>query len=291
MLTVLVILAVLGILFGAAVLATYEGEVLKDPHPDDRGGALPAAQLQPEDVAELRFDMALRGYRMSEVDAVMERLGDELADRDARIARLEQALVEVVEPAVTAAEQLSVASAPVDMPEAPVEQTQAAVPEEGPAAVEAYEPLEPPAAAPAAISGPLTATTWFTEPAPAASAVPAEDPEPAVASAPVDIPDAPPEQTQALEEPEPSVASAQVDTADAELEQTPAPALEPDEPAPSVASAPVDIPDAQPEQTQDPEALTLPAGDDAFSFPELQLPDPAAPDTPEATDQDRPAGE
>jgi hypothetical protein len=29
-----------------------------------------------------------------------------------------------------------------------------------------YEPLEPPGVAPAAISGPLTATTWFTEPAP-----------------------------------------------------------------------------------------------------------------------------
>ena len=63
-LTVLVILAVLGILFGAAVLATYEGDVLKDPHPDDRAVGRPPGQLQPEDVAELRFDQAQRGYRM-----------------------------------------------------------------------------------------------------------------------------------------------------------------------------------------------------------------------------------
>ena len=82
MLTALVVLAVLGILFGAAALATYDGELLADPHPDDAGVELPATALQPEDVAEVRFDMALRGYRMAEVDALLARLAGELAARE-----------------------------------------------------------------------------------------------------------------------------------------------------------------------------------------------------------------
>ncbi len=40
---------------------------------------------------ELRLPMALRGYRMDEVDDVLDRLGAELAYRDARIAELEAA--------------------------------------------------------------------------------------------------------------------------------------------------------------------------------------------------------
>lgn len=234
MLTVLVILAVLGILFGAAVLATYEGDVLKDPHPDDRDTGLPPMQLQPEDVAELRFDLALRGYRMSEVDEALVRLADELALRDSRIAQLEQALVDVVEPAVTAAEQ-DIAPAP-EPPVEPPQQWQ----EPPPAAAEAFEPLEPPAVAPAVISGPLTATTWFTEPAPT------PEPEPVLESQP---------EIESQPEPEP------VDV----------PAEEPE----PVASAPVDTwPEAR-EPTPPPDSLTLPAGDDAFSFPQLEPPDAA----------------
>jgi len=92
-LTILLVgIAVLGILFGAAALATYEGEVLRDPHPDDRPAILPSTAMQPEDVAELRFDLAVRGYRMSEVDAALHRVAQELAARDARIVELEDAL-------------------------------------------------------------------------------------------------------------------------------------------------------------------------------------------------------
>jgi DivIVA domain-containing protein len=104
-LTVVVILGVVGILFGSAALATYEGQVLADPASFDRDPGLPDGAVQPEDVAELRFDMALRGYRMGEVDVVLARLAGELAARDSRIAQLEQALVAVVEPAVEEAER------------------------------------------------------------------------------------------------------------------------------------------------------------------------------------------
>lgn len=229
MLTVLVVLAVAGILFGAAAVATHDGEVLRDPVPDDRGAALPPTDVQPEDVAELRFDMAVRGYRMAQVDAALARLADELARRDQRIGELEQAVVE--QPSTVPAEQ-------------PV------------ATVEAFEPLEPPAAAPAAISGPLTATTWFTEPAPAPAPEPEPEPEPAPA---------PEAQPQAEAQPEPE--------AQAQPEAAP-PAAEAERPAP----------------------LTLTAADDAFSFPELlpaepdplsQAPAPAAPPA-EPTGEDEP---
>jgi DivIVA domain-containing protein len=99
-LTLLVVVGVAGILFGSAALAVYEGDVLRDASPDDRDTSLPDAAVQPEDVTELRFDMVLRGYRMSEVDDVLSRLAAELAARDSQIAQLEQALVAVVEPAV-----------------------------------------------------------------------------------------------------------------------------------------------------------------------------------------------
>ncbi|CAM5416682.1 hypothetical protein SABIM44S_01854 [Streptomyces abikoensis] len=44
------------------------------------------------DVDTLRLPVALRGYRMAETDEALDRLGAELAERDARIAELEAAL-------------------------------------------------------------------------------------------------------------------------------------------------------------------------------------------------------
>ena len=60
-------------------------ERLQDPLPADR----PVGR---EDVESLRFPLAVRGYRMSDVDDALGRLGAELAERDARIAGLEAAL-------------------------------------------------------------------------------------------------------------------------------------------------------------------------------------------------------
>lgn len=44
---------------------------------------------QPADVDKLRFSLGLRGYRMDQVDEVLDRLRDELAAKDLRIAALE----------------------------------------------------------------------------------------------------------------------------------------------------------------------------------------------------------
>ena len=91
MVTVLALLGVLGVLFAAAVLSTREQGLLAEASPDDPDVPLPKDPLTPADVGRLRFSMAARGYRMSEVDLALERLAKELADRDKRIGLLEAA--------------------------------------------------------------------------------------------------------------------------------------------------------------------------------------------------------
>ena len=49
---------------------------------------LPSGPVGPDAVRAVRFDQALRGYRMEQVDEVLARLSDELHDRDAEITRL-----------------------------------------------------------------------------------------------------------------------------------------------------------------------------------------------------------
>jgi DivIVA domain-containing protein len=49
---------------------------------------LPPGRLAPDAVHGLRFDQAVRGYRMAQVDEALRRLAEELAERDAEIARL-----------------------------------------------------------------------------------------------------------------------------------------------------------------------------------------------------------
>ncbi|MBJ7529517.1 MAG: DivIVA domain-containing protein [Nocardioides sp.] len=77
-------LAVLGVLLlgGIAVVASGRGTPLA-PAYDDRPDALvPAAgPLRPDDLRRVRFSLALRGYRMDEVDALLARLADQLADQ------------------------------------------------------------------------------------------------------------------------------------------------------------------------------------------------------------------
>jgi DivIVA domain-containing protein len=86
--TFLGVLAVLAVLFATAVLATRGDPLLADAPPDRPDRDLPEGTLAPSDVADIRFSLALRGYRMDEVDDVLARLAAELAARDRRIADL-----------------------------------------------------------------------------------------------------------------------------------------------------------------------------------------------------------
>jgi DivIVA domain-containing protein len=89
--SLLLLLVILAVIAGIAVVAAGKGEGLA-PAEAERSprGALPAGDVSRADVDGLRFTLALRGYRMDEVDDVLDRLLDELDHRDARIAELEQ---------------------------------------------------------------------------------------------------------------------------------------------------------------------------------------------------------
>ncbi len=76
---VLIVLAMAGI----ALLAAGRGEPMR-PAYDDRPDALVPADrpLTADDLRRVRFSLAFRGYRMSEVDALLDRLATELEARE-----------------------------------------------------------------------------------------------------------------------------------------------------------------------------------------------------------------
>lgn len=76
-----------------AVVGGGDSEVLPEVAPEQLVDPLPLARpVDRADVEALRLPVAARGYRMADVDDVLVRLGAELAERDARIAELEEAL-------------------------------------------------------------------------------------------------------------------------------------------------------------------------------------------------------
>ena len=86
--TALALLGVLLVLFVAAVLATRDGPGMAPAPQDLPDLALPEGPLTASDVHAVRFSQAPRCYRMAEVDAVLDRLAAELAERDRRLAAL-----------------------------------------------------------------------------------------------------------------------------------------------------------------------------------------------------------
>jgi DivIVA domain-containing protein len=74
----IVVVIVLG---GVAVVAAGRGEPMA-PAYDDRPDALVPAdrRLTASDLRKVRFSVALRGYRMTEVDALLTRLAAELEE-------------------------------------------------------------------------------------------------------------------------------------------------------------------------------------------------------------------
>lgn len=76
-----------------AVIGGGESDVLPEAAPEHTVDRLPLTRpVGRADIDALRLPLAPRGYRMVEVDDVLDRLGAELAERDARIAELEAAL-------------------------------------------------------------------------------------------------------------------------------------------------------------------------------------------------------
>jgi DivIVA domain-containing protein len=82
-----------------AVVASGRGTALGEVEPDRPPVGLPPEPLTPGDLHAVRLPTALRGYRMQEVDEVLDRLAIELTARDTRIAELEAALAGTSPPA------------------------------------------------------------------------------------------------------------------------------------------------------------------------------------------------
>lgn len=99
--SIVLLLAVLAVLGGVAVVAAGRGTAMPDADPDRAPlGVLSPDEVGPTEVERLRFSLAFRGYRMDEVDDVLDRLTAELVHRDARIAELESpAPADGIEPA------------------------------------------------------------------------------------------------------------------------------------------------------------------------------------------------
>jgi DivIVA domain-containing protein len=82
------VLAVAALGVAAMAAAGGMGQMSKDPVHDTYRQDLPDRPLTAADLDQLRFGIALRGYAMSQVDDILDRLGREIAARDARIDEL-----------------------------------------------------------------------------------------------------------------------------------------------------------------------------------------------------------
>lgn len=87
--TVLLVALAVAVIALAAVAASGRLGELPETRADRDSFVLPDGPLAATDLARVRFGLGLRGYRMDEVDVVMDRLGAELAERDSRMAHFE----------------------------------------------------------------------------------------------------------------------------------------------------------------------------------------------------------
>jgi DivIVA domain-containing protein len=90
------LIALVAVVAAVALAVLGDGGALRDSTPDRLQDRLPADRpVVRDDIDALRLPTAVRGYRMLDVDEVLDRLGAELAERDAYIAELTSNLNEV----------------------------------------------------------------------------------------------------------------------------------------------------------------------------------------------------
>lgn len=81
--TILLEIAVVAaIVFGVVALALGRAEGMRPAPPDTGAVGVPDGPVTPAAIERTRFGLAFRGYRMGEVDAVLDRLRDDIARRD-----------------------------------------------------------------------------------------------------------------------------------------------------------------------------------------------------------------
>lgn len=82
-------LLVAAVVFLLAAVVFGRGEELAPLPPGSSPTRLPAGEVTGEDVRNVRYQLVLRGYKMSEVDWVMKRLGTQIDELRARVSELE----------------------------------------------------------------------------------------------------------------------------------------------------------------------------------------------------------
>ncbi|MQA27984.1 MAG: DivIVA domain-containing protein, partial [Micromonosporaceae bacterium] len=90
LLLVTVALVVGALVFGVAALATGRDPGLSPAEPDDSARSLPGGRpLLESDISTVRFDTAMRGYRMAQVDSELRRISYDLGYKQELIEALE----------------------------------------------------------------------------------------------------------------------------------------------------------------------------------------------------------
>ena len=83
------ILVSAGVIFAIFAVTVGRGGSMTQFQPDWPGQPLPQDRpVRASDLADARFSVAFRGYRMAEVDEALDRLAVEIAQRDERIEQL-----------------------------------------------------------------------------------------------------------------------------------------------------------------------------------------------------------
>lgn len=77
------------VMFGIAVFVFGRGEQMAPLPARTSPSELPAENVRGDHVRQVRFGLALRGYRMSDVDWTLERLADEIDGLRTRLAQAE----------------------------------------------------------------------------------------------------------------------------------------------------------------------------------------------------------
>jgi DivIVA domain-containing protein len=81
---ILIVLA----LGGVAVVASGRGTPMSTAYDDAADALVPAhGPVTADDLRRIRFPLAFRGYRMAEVDALLQRLAEEKEDLEAGLPR------------------------------------------------------------------------------------------------------------------------------------------------------------------------------------------------------------
>ncbi|MFG2053810.1 DivIVA domain-containing protein [Micromonospora sp. NPDC048930] len=150
LLLLVVALTVAAVVFGVTVLVSGRDPGLVPAEPDGRAVPLPGGRpLDESDVAEVRFDTALRGYRMAQVDQAMRRAAYDIGYKseligvlEAEVAALRAGRTEEADALRRAREESAGTSQSVDAPAADAPAVEGLTAEAGLAAAPAAAAVE-----------------------------------------------------------------------------------------------------------------------------------------------------